>query len=173
MKRLLSLLLLAPLLTACNDDMTEVQQFVAAVKQTEGIAIEPMPEPLPFKHFEYSASFLRSPFVGPQQELTLDIISQSRDCLQPDINRNKSLLEAYALDSLSMRGSIGFDGELWALIQTNDGDVYKVGTGHYIGLFHGQITQVSEQQIEIIEIVPDGSGCWVERNNSLALNVEE
>lgn len=30
--------------------------------------------------------------------------------------------------------------------------------------------QVTEQQIEIVEVVPDGSGCWVERNNSIALN---
>lgn len=114
--------------------------------------------------------FLRSPFVAPSQELTQDVISQSRDCLQPELGRTKSVLEAYGLDNLVMRGSLGDSNALWALVQTLDGDVHKVKKGHYIGLFHGKIIQVTEQQIEIVEVVPDGSGCWVERNNSIALN---
>jgi len=158
------------LLQGCESDISETKQFVANVKLSKGIAIEPMPKPTPFKHFEYSAGFLRSPFVAPQQELTLDVISQSRDCLQPELGRAKSLLEAYGLDNLTMRGSLGDNEGLWALVQTLDGDVHKVTKGHYIGLFHGKILQVTEQQIEILEIVPDGSGCWVERNNSIALN---
>lgn len=158
------------LLQGCESDISETKRFVETVKLSKGIAIEPMPEPAPFKHFEYSAGFLRSPFVAPQQELTQDVISQSRDCLQPELGRAKSLLEAYALDNLSMRGSLGDKSSLWALIQTLDGDVHKVKKGHYIGLFHGKIIQVTEQQIEIVEIVPDGSGCWIERNNSIALN---
>ena len=106
------------------------------------------------------------------RSLTLDVISKGRDCLQPDVNRRKSLLEANALDNLVMRGTLGTSEELWALIQTNGGEVYKVKKGNYIGLFHGKIMQVSEQQIEITEIVPDGSGCWVERQNSLSLHID-
>ena len=170
MKKFFFLLVSLVTLQACNNNISDVEQFVADVKQSKGIAIEPMPKPTPFKHFEYSASFLRSPFVAPQQELTQDIISQNRDCLQPDIARNKSLLEAYALDNLTMRGTLGDNEGLWALVQTLDGDVHKVRKGHYIGLFHGKILQVTDQQIEIMEIVPDGSGCWVERSNSIALN---
>lgn len=166
------LFLLAPLfaLQGCERDISDTEEFIANVKLSKGIAIEPMPKPTPFKHFEYSAGFLRSPFVAPQQELTQDVISQSRDCLQPELGRAKSVLEAYGLDSLVMRGSLGDSKNLWALVETLDGDVHKVKKGHYIGLFHGKILQVTEQQIEIVEVVPDGSGCWVERNNSIALN---
>jgi len=170
MKRIFVLIVAAFALLGCENDISDTKEFVERVKLTKGVAIEPMPEPLPFKHFEYSASFIRSPFVAPQQELTQDVISQSRDCLQPELGRTKSLLEAYALDNLSMRGSLGDDEGLWALVQTLDGDVHKVRQGHYVGLFHGKILQVTEQQIEIVEIVPDGSGCWIERNNSIALN---
>jgi len=170
MNKLILLLTALFLLQGCDRDISEIQQFVVKVQQSEGIAIEPMPQPRPFEHFEYSASFLRSPFVAPQQELTIDALSQSRDCLQPDIERAKSLLEAYALDNLTMRGSLGDSAGLWALVQTLDGDVYKVKKGHYLGLFHGKILQVTEQQIELVEIVPDGSGCWVERSNSITLN---
>jgi len=170
MKKICVLVAIFLLLQGCENDIADTKQFVEKVKLSKGIAIEPMPESMPFKHFEYSAGFIRSPFVAPQQELTLDVISQSRDCLQPEIGRTKSLLEAYALDNLTMRGSLGDDKALWALIQTLDGDVHKVKQGHYVGLFHGKILQVTEQQIEIVEIVPDGSGCWIERNNAIALN---
>lgn len=169
MYRIIYFLISLTLLQGCETSIEDAKGFVAKVKQSKGIAIEPLPKPLTYKHFEYSAGFNRSPFDAPQQELTLDVISQSRDCLQPDVNRRKSLLEANALDNLVMRGTLGTPEELWALIQTVDGDVYKVKKGNYIGLFHGKIMQVSEQQIEITEIVPDGSGCWVERQNSLSL----
>jgi len=172
-KKIILLLMSLGMLQGCERDISGTQQFVAGVKLSKGIAIEPMPQPRPFEHFEYGASFLRSPFVAPQQELTIDALSQSRDCLQPDVERSKSLLEAYALDNLTMRGSLGDSAELWALVQTLDGDVYKVKKGHYLGLFHGKILQVTEQQIELVEIVPDGSGCWVERSNSISLNSDD
>lgn len=156
-------------LQGCGDDISDVEQYVESVKVMRGVRIEPVPKPSEFKHFEYSATFIRSPFDAPQQELTVDVISQSRDCLQPDITRSKTVLEAFGLDNLVMRGSLGESDDLWALIETSSGDVHKVRKGHYLGLFHGQITHVSELQVEMIEIVPDGSGCWVERNNSIAL----
>lgn len=170
MKNLFLLFAALVTLQACNSDISETKAFIDKVKSGKGMAIEPMPEPVAFKHFEYSAGFTRSPFVAPQQELTLDVISQTRDCLQPDINRTKTLLEAYGLDNLKMRGSLGDSAALWALIETIDGDVHKVKKGHYLGLFHGKILEVTEQQVEIVEIVPDGSGCWIERNNSIALD---
>lgn len=156
-------------LQGCSDDISDVKQFVESVKVMRGISIEPVPEPAEFKHFEYSALARRSPFEAPQQELTVDVISQSRDCLQPDISRNKTALEAYGLDNLVMRGTLGQPENLWALVETINGDVYRVRKGHYVGLFHGQITDVNEQQIELVEIVPDGSGCWVERSNNITL----
>lgn len=170
MYRLIYLVVSIALLQGCEAPMQDAKSFVASVNKTKGIAIEPLPKPAEYNHFAYSAGFARSPFDAPQQELTIDVISKARDCLQPDVNRRKSLLEANGLDNLIMRGTLGTPDELWALIQTNTGDVYKVKKGNYIGLFHGKITQVSEQQVELIEIVPDGSGCWVERQNSLSLN---
>lgn len=169
MKNIPILTLLLVFLQGCTNDISDVEQFVASVKMIRGTGIEPMPEPSEFIHFEYSAAFLRSPFDQPQQELTIDVITQSRDCLQPDVNRNKSVLEAYGLENLVMMGSLGLSDDLWALVKTATGEVYKVKKGNYIGLFHGLITRVSEQQIELTEVVPDGSGCWMERSNSLAL----
>ena len=171
MKRL-ALISLLLVLTGCGDTLEGVKAYVEEVKASPKPAADPLPEVKEFEHFEYSAKYLRSPFVAPQRELTEDVITESRNCLQPDINRRKNPLEAYGLDNLHMRGSLGQKDDLWALVQTLDGDVYKVRKGHYLGLFHGQIVRVSDQQIELTEIVPDGSGCWKERDNILALNTD-
>lgn len=168
MKKLLLLIALVGL-QGCNNDISDIEQFVESVKVMRGVRVEPIPQYREFQHFAYSATFVRSPFEAPQQELTLDIISESRDCLQPDISRNKAVLEAFGLDNLMMRGSLGLSKDLWALIETAGGEVHRVRKGHYLGLFHGKITQITEQQVELVEIVPDGAGCWVERSNSIAL----
>jgi len=167
-KILLSFIVLVGL-QGCTTDMSEVEQFVEAAKAKKGRPIEPIPQYKEFKHYAYNASYVRSPFEAPQQELTLDIVSESRDCLQPDVTRRKTMLEAFGLDNLVMRGSLGQSNNLWALIETGTGEIFRVRKGHYLGLFHGQITNISDQQVDMIEVVPDGAGCWIERNNSIAL----
>ncbi|NRA61122.1 MAG: pilus assembly protein PilP [Psychrobium sp.] len=165
------LLMLTLLLAGCGVQDDSVEQLVASVKQSKPLTISPLAATVKFEHFSYRSANLRSPFVAPKQELTADVISQSRDCLQPNIKRRKSSLESYALEALSMRGSLGNKQQLWALIQTHDGQLFKVKKGQYVGLFHGQVVQVSEQKIKLLELVPDGSGCWVKRENSLVLQV--
>ena len=64
------------LLVGCENSMQESKDFIATIKKSKGIAIEPLPQPLQYNHFEYSAGFSRSPFDAPQQELTIDIISK-------------------------------------------------------------------------------------------------
>ncbi len=131
-----------------------------------------MKEPPQFEHFDYQADMLRSPFVPPSRELTEEVIDTTKDCLQPDLKRRKSRLETYALDNLKMRGTLSEDNVVWALVETTDGNVYRMGVGEYLGLYHGRIAKVSAQNIDIIELVPDGSGCWTERNSSLELTGE-
>jgi type IV pilus assembly protein PilP len=60
----------------------------------------------------------------------------------------------------------------WALVETNDGSVYRMGVGEYLGLFNGRIVKVTSQSVEVIELIPDGSGCWSERSNSIVLSGE-
>ena len=169
--RVFLLLVSTLLLAACSVEDDSVEQYVASVKQSEAMTISPLAATRQFEHFSYSSAKLRSPFVAPKQELTADVINLSRHCLQPNIKRRKSSLESYALEALSMRGSLGNKQQLWALIQTHDGQLFKVKKGQYVGLFHGRVVQVSEQKIKLLELVPDGSGCWGKRENSLVLQV--
>ena len=71
-----------------------------------------------------------------------------------------------------MCGILSEADTIWALLETSDGSVYRLGTGQYLGLYHGKIAKVTPQTIEIIELIPDGSGCWTERSSSMELTGE-
>ena len=52
-------------------------------------------------------------------------------------------------------------------------DLILVLDGHfnfnYLGQNYGQVTSVGQDKIELIEVVPDGLGAWVQRPASLAV----
>ena len=169
MKKFALLALLSAGLTGCGDDISDLQEFVSSVKATQTGYVEPMPEVTPFQHEDYVASELRSPFVAPQPELIVDAVEVVKDCLTPDVNRIKEPLEAYAIDNLTMKGTVGDAEGLWALIQTDDGGLFRVRAGYHMGLYFGLVTQVRRDGLDLIELIPDGSGCWVERYTDVTL----
>ncbi|MEQ8955860.1 MAG: pilus assembly protein PilP, partial [Gammaproteobacteria bacterium] len=49
------------------------------------------------------------------------------------------------------------------------GVVHRVSIGNYLGRNFGRITNISETQMNLTEIVPSGTGGWVERPQTLTL----
>jgi type IV pilus assembly protein PilP len=45
-----------------------------------------------------------------------------------------------------------------------------VQPGNYMGQNHGKITRVTESDVELTEIIPDGLGGWMERQASIAIS---
>lgn len=170
MKFLPILLGVSVLLTGCIGDHSDLELFVTTTKAQHVARIPPLKETPKFEHFDYQAELMRSPFVPPSRELTEEIIDTTKDCLQPDLKRRKGRLETYALDNLRMRGTLTQDDTIWALVESVDSNVYRMGVGEYLGLYHGRISKVTPLNIEIIELIPDGSGCWAERPSTLELS---
>lgn len=165
----LSSLVTLVMLSGCFDDTTEIKAHMEQVKATTTNYIDPMPEVHPFNHIEYSADEQRSPFVLPQAEAIQQKIQQISGCLSPDANRRKQPLEKYALGDLMMRGTLGDNDSLWALLEASDLTLHRVAVGNYLGLYNGKITEVSSKNVKIIELTPDGAGCWVEREAELKI----
>jgi len=46
---------------------------------------------------------------------------------------------------------------------------YRVRPGNYLGQSDGRITAIYEDRIEMVELVPDGAGGWLERQAKIAL----
>lgn len=169
-------------LAGCTQhDMTDLQQFVATTKRTTPVKKpDPPPEIKPYTPFTYTAQGIKDPFIvapfAQEEELELTqalAIQQSGNYtgVRPDPNRVREELEKYSLGSLKMMGTfrMGDGGELWALVLAPDNVVHRVQKNNYLGTNHGKIVDITEQRVDLREIVPDGPGRWQERDAFLSL----
>lgn len=152
-------------LTACGEESTtELSEYVKQVKVRQKSNIPPLPKPQEFKIFTYNDSVIRNPFVATVEVQAVD----TNNGLKPNMTRNREVLEGFALGSLKMMGSLEKNGQRWALIRSSDGTLYRTTVGKHLGKNNGRILKITETQIELKEIVPDGLGGWIERSTTLA-----
>ncbi|MEW8628137.1 MAG: pilus assembly protein PilP [Candidatus Thiodiazotropha sp.] len=167
--RFLSFLLPLLLLVGCaNPNLGELKSYVAEKKAAPPARIEPLPEIRQIETFLYSAAGRRNPFIDMSGE-EAETSSIAGSGLSPDFNRRKEELESFPLDSIRMVGTLEQTGVAWGLVKTKEGTVHKVKSGNYMGQNHGRIMLITEDRIELNEIVQDGSGGYIERQASLAL----
>jgi len=95
--------------------------------------------------------------------------SASAALLAPELNRRKEPLEAYPLEALSMVGTLAKDKSMYALVRTPERDIYQVRSGNYLGQNFGVVTNISDTEIKLKELVQDGAGDWTERTSALQL----
>ncbi|MEW8069371.1 MAG: pilus assembly protein PilP [Candidatus Thiodiazotropha endolucinida] len=165
---LVSFIAVAALSGCANPNLDELSGFVAEQKSKPPGRIEPLPEIRQIETFIYSDTGRRNPFMDVYGEQT-ETASVAGSGIRPDFNRRKEELESYPLDSIRMVGTLEQIGATWGLVKTKEGTVHKVKSGNYMGQNHGRILLISEDRIELTEIVQDGSGGYIERQASLAL----
>jgi type IV pilus assembly protein PilP len=155
--------------TGCaNPDLDDLRNFVAAKKaQTPG-RIEPIPEIKQIETFLYEDQGRRDPFMPMEQQVSQEL-SLVENGIRPDPNRRKEELESYSLDALRMVGILEQSGITWGLVKTKEGTIHRIKSGNYIGQNHGRIVHISEDKIQLTEIVQDGSGGYSERQAALSL----
>ncbi len=150
-------------LSACTRGSRDLEAWVAEVKARPAPPLDPLPVMKQFETFEYAAQDMRDPFSQPSAD------RDGGNQLRPDPNRRKEVLEAFPLDSLDMVGTIGSGPGVIGLVMGPDRVTHRVRPGNYLGLNDGRITAVTEDRIEIVELVPDGAGGWLERQARIAL----
>jgi type IV pilus assembly protein PilP len=121
-----------------------------------------------FETFVYGAQDLRDPFSLPQRNDEQSRVEGPR----PDSNRRKEVLESFPLDGLDMVGTLGAGESQLALVMDPSRVVHRVRVGNYLGQSDGRIVAIREDGLEIVELVPDGAGGWLERPAGLALENE-
>lgn len=151
-------------LSACTRGKSDLEAWVAEVKARPAPPLDPLPVMKQFETFEYAAQNLRDPFAAPSPD------RDGEGGMRPDPNRRKEVLEAFPLDSLDMVGTIGAGGSIIGLVMGPDKVTYRVRPGNYMGLSDGRITAVFDDRIEMVELVPDGAGGWLERQAKIALD---
>lgn len=165
------LLLVGMSLIACGRDIQDLQQYVEEVKARESSTVPDSPRPPESPIFPYQAQKLRDPFDPSELTEKIGEIRPGPKNVQfpPDEIRTPEYLESFPLDSLRMVGTLSLGGALWALIKTPDSTVQRVTEGNYLGQNYGKIKGVTDDKIDLTEIIPDGFGGWIKRDGTIAL----
>ncbi|QJD28806.1 pilus assembly protein PilP [Methylococcus geothermalis] len=167
--RCLAALAVASLLSGCaEDEMADLKIYVADVKARQKVNVEPLPEIKTVSPFLFNPAELHDPFKPIEKPDEAGATSADNG-IRPDLSRPREQLEDYELDTLRMVGTVKMFGTLWALVRAADGTIHRVRVGNHMGRNFGRITRISDDGVELVEIVPDAQGGWLERNATLSL----
>lgn len=161
------------LLSACADsEQDALREWMAQQKAQAKPRITPIAEPKKFQPETYTADGGIDPFDQAKltQALRRDAAQQGAKTglIQAELNRRKEALEAMPLDAMTMVGSLNKKGEPTALIKA-DRLLYQVRVGNYLGQNYGKIVRITENSIQLREIIQDVTGEWIERDTELVL----
>ena len=154
-------------LGACESGQSDLEQYVTEVKGRKTRQIEPIPQPKQYEAFTYTDGGRRNPFVRAEPQKDPNAPGNN---IRPDPNRNPEPLEEFPLDSLRMLGTINKEDTVFALVKTPDNVVHRVAKGNYMGQNYGKITSITDTSIDLVEIIPDGFGGFMQRPANLALS---
>jgi type IV pilus assembly protein PilP len=163
-----SLVVLMAVLAGCggSDDFSDLDAYMNEMRLRAPGKIEPTPTFLSYPTFTYNAANLRSPF---SRQVKVDpALKQGARNVQPDPNRVKQYLESFNIEQFEMVGTISNVAGSFALLR-GAGGVYRLKVGDYLGRNDGRIVAISGSQVDVVEIVPDGEGAWLERPRTLPL----
>ncbi|WP_064117094.1 pilus assembly protein PilP [Pseudomonas fluorescens] len=156
-------------LSGCGggNDFGDLDAYMNEVRLRPAGKIEPTPTFRSYPTFTYSAANLRSPF---SRQVRVDLAGQrhgSRN-VKPDPNRVKQYLEGFNIEQFEMVGTIANASGSFALLR-GAGGVHRLKVGDYLGRNDGRIVAISATQVDVVEIVPDGEGAWLERPRTIPL----
>jgi type IV pilus assembly protein PilP len=151
-------------LVGCSSSETP-QQWVAREKAKKGAPLASLPVIKTFEVFLYKDQDLRDPFglSADEQELA------NNTGPHPDPNRPREPLESFPLDGLKMSGTLGSAKSMEGLVRDPDGVVHRVHVGNYLGQNNGHVIGIGEDHIDLVELVTNGAGGWMERQATIAL----
>ncbi|MBV1905546.1 MAG: pilus assembly protein PilP [Pseudomonadales bacterium] len=166
--------LLMGLIQGCDSKsgMDDLEVFLAEVDARPKGRIEPLPAIEQYTLFAYSAASMRSPFEPP---VVIKAVKRGKGDpkVKPDFNRVKHYLEQFNVGELKMVGTLAQGNIFYALVSDSEGGVHRVRIGDYMGTNFGKVTDVNEGEIELLEIVSDGLGGWIQRGRTITMGSAE
>lgn len=171
-KALCAGLMVVGLLAACGEGgERELQRWMDAQRRQAPVRVHPLKPPAQFSVQDYVVHGALDPFSVQRllnQVGQPPLVSASKTLWDVQLARPKQTLEAHPLDSIEMVGSLRLGGRQVALLQV-ERELHQVAVGQYLGQNFGRVTRVTERSVELMEIVQDGVGAWIERPATLQL----
>jgi type IV pilus assembly protein PilP len=157
------------LLAACGGEQYgDLKEELNALTKDMRGAVAPLPVVKPYEPVPYQSADLQDPFGPGKIELVTRGAGTSASKLRPNESRPKEPLEAFAMESLKMVGTLQQGKDIFALIRA-DVSLYRIKAGNYLGQNFGLVTEVSESEVKVRELVQDASGDWAERLGAIQL----
>lgn len=169
LKRFLLVVVSAHLMACSSADNSDLHSKLREIKSRPAGKIPPLPDFKPYQTFLYSASDSKDPFKMFDSDSVADVTTQEAGVASPSSDRNPEALEQYPLDTLRYVGQLVKDGDNWAIITSPDFIVHRVKVGNYLGQNYGKITVIEDDKILIVEVIPDETRGWIEREAALSL----
>lgn len=143
----------------------DLQAWMNEQAKTMRGSVQTLPELKPFPVVAYAGTQGDDPFRSARMEPER---RASAGALRPDMDRRREPLESYPLESMQMVGILMQGRNTHALIKANNA-LHQVKVGNYMGQNFGVVTQITENQVTLRELVEDVYGDWVERITPLTL----
>ena len=157
-------------LAACGgDNLQDLRDQINNAHADRKPRVEPLPEIKTQETFVYGDANLPDPFAARNLNPGGGKGLAGPGVGGPDPNRRKEPLEEFPLDSLKMVGTITRARQSFAIVQAPDGSVQRIKIGDHLGQNSGLVTKVTEEKIDLIELIQGPLGDWVEREASLTL----
>lgn len=173
MRRLRPIIIVSVLpliLGACTSDgLEDLRDFTKNAHADRKPRIEPLPEIKPQAVFAYSPEALPDPFAVQNIRPARAKATAGVGGRGPDTNRRKEPLEEFPLDALKMVGTLTRGKQVWAVIQAPDGTVHRTKVGDHLGQNFGLVTKVTDEKVDLLELVQSSAGDWIEREANMAL----
>ncbi len=170
MNKLIVMALSLTLVGCANKEMGDLQAYIQKVKSRPPAPLEPIPQIKQAETFLYIAAGRRNPFEPEEEGEGFAPGAAGVTGLSPDLNRRKEELEHFSLDALNMVGTLEQNSNFWGLVQTTDGTIHRVKPGEHLGRNYGLILGISEDRIDLRELVRDGGGGYIERQAALVIS---
>jgi type IV pilus assembly protein PilP len=164
--------LMVLMLAGCAKSKSELEQYIAEVQARPAGPVDPLPVMKTFETFLYAAHAYRDPFAPIASTDDRESAGQAivTSGPKPNPDRRKEDLERFPLDTLDMVGTLSAsENGLYGLVKDPEGVVHRVLANNYLGLNDGRILGIYEDRIELVELIPSGSGGWEEQETSIAL----
>ncbi|PYY70194.1 pilus assembly protein PilP [Pseudomonas jessenii] len=167
--RCFSAVLLLSALSGCGagDDYDDLDEYMSEMRLRGPGRIEPTPVIRSYPAFTYNAANLRSPF-SPQISTDLAARRKGSHNVKPDPDRVRQYLEGFNIEQFEMVGTLSNAAGSYVLLR-GAGGVHRLKVGDYLGRNDGRIVAISGSQVDVVEIVPDGQGAWLERPRTIPL----
>lgn len=177
MKQIVLISLCAALAACSGGEHEDLKQWMAENTKDLRGNVPKLPEVRPYQPVPYEVEGMLDPFkpnkIEPESKYKQ--AAGKGGAFQPDFEARElrnSMLEKYPIESLKMIGFLNVNTRPMAVIQV-DNKVKQVKVGDYIGLDFGMVTQISDKEVVLRELIQDSAGDWSERKSSLYLQSKE